>query len=153
MICSIMLNSNSYWIARWWNMTTRGDDLLKGNPWMCLLVSYPATPNYMSVCILWTPRVSGPFWDSMGSSSPSYGPICLPTIGSVYICPAASRYSKPGQYTVTKPISSCFLVDVNFSLIPKSLLLPISFKWFFFSYFILIGAQRRIHWGKVEGRK
>lgn len=75
-----------------------------------------------------------PMWESVGSSPPNYSPICPSPCQSWYICTAASRYSKPGLYTVTQSVSSYFLTDRNFSLIPKLLLLLILFQVMFFSF-------------------
>ena len=40
----------------------------------------------------------------------------------------STRYSRPGLNMVTQPLTSGFLAHVNFSLLPESLLLLISFQ-------------------------
>lgn len=99
MICNIMLNSNFYWIACWWKMTTRGDDLLKGKIHGCIFKFHSPLPQ-----ITWQP-IDSEHCKCLARSEnllEAHPLIIAPSVplpaSPVYTCPAAS--SKPGQSTL-----------------------------------------------------
>lgn len=134
---------NDYW-RRWFIKGKSMDD-----------VSLSFILDYSRLCAsLCTPNTANvwPILKIYWKLIPYSLPICPSTCQTCEHLPCCIRYSKPGQYTVTQPLTSCFLVDVSFSLMPELLLLLILFQVIFFlilhSY-----AWRRIHWGKVVKRE
>lgn len=125
-------------------MTTEGDDLLKGNPWVCLYVSYPTTLDYVPESIYPAHYKSLAHSENPLEAHPlviAHLSFYLPGLcASVLWHQVQQTWAKYGYTT------SGFLAHVNFSLIPESLLLLISSD--FLSHFTLICSQRRIHWGK-----
>lgn len=139
-----------------------GPDVWKWHATLCSILTYTELPvdekwllgkwfikgKSMSVSLSFIPHYSKlraslytlntanvwPMWESVGSSPPNYSPICPSPCQSWHICTAAYRYSEPGLYTVTPSVSSHFLTDRNFSLIPKLLLHLILFQVMFFSF-------------------
>lgn len=131
-------------------MTTRGDDLLKGKIQGYVFKFHSPLPQitcqsiYSEHC-----KYLAHSENLLEAHSLIMSPSVLLLASPMYICPAASRYSKPGQYMVTQPVNSCFLVDVNFSLILELLLLFILFQITFFFFISHSHAPE----GKSTGRK